>query len=461
MCRSAGALHQRLITRGTAPCSGAPSPGGSFAQVVLRYGRGRQTAELPERNYAGEIKVARDLPAHPDPRGEVERALREPVASPALGGLAKPGACVAIVVNDHTRPTPTRLMLGPVLDELAEAGVRDRDVSIVFGCGTHRAVRAEEAEAILGAETISRFATQSHDARAKDLVKVGTTRNGNDVWINRTVAEADLRVLTGDIEFHYFAGYSGGRKSLLPAVAGADSIQRNHALMLDPRSRTGHLVDNPLHLEMVEAARFACCEFIVNTVINTDRQVVRAFAGDVEAAHLAGVRLYESAYKVRIDRPADVLLVSAGGSPKDIDLYQGFKAVDSAMRAVRPGGAVVALLEAPDGYANKVFDEWAHRYRTLEELEHRVRTAFVLGGHKAYYVRKYNRHARVFLVSSLPRTEVEDVLGLTAARDLQEGLDMALRAVGPDARVMLMSEGDKVLPCPPEDGGAGARDCAP
>ena len=440
---------------------GPTPPGGGITEVVLRYGRGHQSAELPDRSFAGEIKVLRDLPAHADPRGEVERALREPIASPTLGRLARLGARVAIVVNDHTRPTPTRLMLGPVLDELARAGVRDRDVTIVFGCGTHRAVRAEEAEAILGPEVVSRFATQSHDARAKDLVMVGTTRNGNDVWINRTVVEAGLRVLTGDIEFHYFAGYSGGRKSLLPAVAGADSIQRNHALMLDPRSRTGHLVDNPLHLEMVEAARFACCEFIVNTVINSDRQVVRAFAGDVEAAHAAGVRLYEGAYKVRIDRPADILLVSAGGSPKDIDLYQGFKAVDSAMRAVRRGGAVVALIEAPDGYANKVFEEWAHRHRTLEELEHRVRTAFVLGGHKAYYIRKYNRHARVFLVSTLPRAEVEDVLGLTAARDLQEGLDMALREVGPDARVMLMPDGDKVLPCPPEDGAAGTQVCAP
>lgn len=430
-------------------------------EVSLKYGKGHQTAELPDRSFAGEIRVARDLPPHPDPHGEVVRALREPIGSPTLGRLARPGSRVAIVVNDHTRPTPTRLMLGPVLDELARAGVADRDVTIIFGCGTHRAVREDEARAILGPDIVSRYASRSHDARAKDLVMVGTTRNGNDIWVNRTVAEADLRVLTGDIEFHYFAGYSGGRKSVLPAVAGADSIQRNHALMLDPRSRTGHLVDNPLHLEMVEAARFACCEFMVNTVINTDRQVVQAFAGDVEAAHLEGVRLYEGAYKVRVDRPADVLLVSAGGSPKDIDLYQGFKAVDSAMRAVRPGGAVVALLEAPDGYSNKVFDEWAHSYRTLEELEHRVRTAFVLGGHKAYYIRKYNRHARIFLVSSLPRAEVEDVLGLTAARDLQDGLDKALRAVGPDARVMLMPDGDKVLPCPPEEGGAGARDCAP
>jgi nickel-dependent lactate racemase len=417
-------------------------------EIRLRYGSGEQRAQLPDASYAGEIAVARDLPAHPDPTAGVARALREPIGAPLLGTMAGPGKRVVIVVNDHTRPTPTRLLLGPVLDELARAGVRDDDITVVFGCGTHRPVRPEEAEAILGSDIIARYANESHRCRARDLVMVGTTRNGNDVFLNRTVVEADLRILTGDIEYHYFAGYSGGRKSILPAVAGADTIQRNHALMLDPRSTTGNLADNPLHLEMVEAARMACCEFIVNTVINTERRVVDVFAGELEQAHLAGVGLLDRAYKVRVERPADVLLVSAGGSPKDIDLYQGFKAVDAAVRAVRPGGAIVALLEAPDGYGNGVFDEWAHRHRSLEELEHRVRTDFVLGGHKAYYIRRYDRHARVFLVSSLPRAEVEDVLGLVAARDLQDGLDRALQHVGRDARVMVMPDGEKVLPVP-------------
>ena len=415
-------------------------------ELVLRYGREAQRAELPDRNYAGEVAVASDLPAHPDPATEVLRAVREPIGSRPLRELAASGARVAVVVNDHTRKTPTRPMLHAILDELGRAGVRDGDVRVVFGCGTHRAVRPEEAEAILGADLLARLATESHDARATDLVDIGTTSRGNRVLINRTVAEADLRVLTGEVEFHYFAGYSGGRKTVLPAVAGADSIQRNHALMLQPGSTTGRLDGNPLHEDMLEAARLACCGFVVNTVSNTDRRVVRAFAGDMEAAHLAGVTLVDKAYKVRVDRTADVVLVSAGGAPKDIDLYQGFKAVDSAMRVVRRGGAVVALVEAPDGYGNKVFEDWAHAYRSLQELESRVLTHFQLGGHKAYYIRKYNDWARVFLVTRLPRQDVEGVLGLVAARDLQEGLAMALEHVGADARVIVMPDGDKVLP---------------
>jgi len=415
-------------------------------ELVLRYGRGSQGAELPDRNYAGEVAVASDLPAHPDPAAEVLRAVREPIGARPLHRLAAPGMRVAVVVNDHTRKTPTRPMVHAILDELGRAGVRDDDVRIVFGCGTHRAVRPEEAEHILGADLLGRLGTESHDARASDLVDIGTTSRGNQVLINRTVAEAELRVLTGEVEFHYFAGYSGGRKAVLPAVAGVDSIQRNHALMLQPGSSTGQLAGNPLHEDMLEAGKLACCKFIVNTVSNTDRQVVRAFAGDMEAAHLAGVALVDGAYKVRVDRTADVVLVSAGGSPKDIDLYQGFKAVDSAMRVVRRGGAVVALIEAPDGYGNKVFEDWAHRFRSLPELEQRVLTQFQLGGHKAYYIRKYNDWARVFLVSRLPLQDVEGVLGLVAARDLQEGLALALDHVGADARVIVMPDGDKVLP---------------
>ena len=415
-------------------------------EIALRYGVGEQRSELPDQNYAGEVAVASDLPAHPDPGAEVMRAVREPIGARSLRALAAPGMRVAIVVNDHTRKTPTRPMLHAILDELGRAGVRDADVRVVFGCGTHRAVRPEEAASILGTDLLGRLATESHDARAPDLVDVGTTSRGNKVLINRTVAEADLRVLTGEVEFHYFAGYSGGRKAVLPAVAGADSIQRNHALMLQPGSATGQLEGNPLHEDMLEAARLACCKFIVNTVSNTDRKVVRAFAGDMERAHLAGVAMVDAAYKVRVERTADVVLVSAGGAPKDIDLYQGFKAVDSAMRVVRRGGAVVALIEAPDGYGNGVFEDWAHRFKSLRELEARILTQFQLGGHKAYYIRKYNDWARVFLVSRLPRQDVEEVLGLVAARDLQEGLGMALDHVGADERVMVMPDGDKVLP---------------
>jgi nickel-dependent lactate racemase len=267
------------------------------------------------------------------------------------------------------------------------------------------------------------------------------------VWINKTFATADFRILIGDIEFHYYAGYSGGRKSVLPAVAGDTTIQHNHAQLLHPNATTGNLVDNPIHEDMVATARLAKADFMVNTVNNTKREIVKSFAGDLEAAHLEGVKMVDSMYKVNLAAPADIVVVSSGGAPKDLDIYQGTKSVDNALRAVRKGGALVALLEAPEGLGHQVFNSWIREYGTLEELEDRVKHAFKLGGHKAYYIRKYNAHAKVFLVTSLDHDMVEGILGLAKPKDFQEAIDMAFDHVGHDAKVLVIPVGDKILPC--------------
>jgi nickel-dependent lactate racemase len=416
-------------------------------EVTLKYGKGTQTATIPDENYIGELSVAKDLPGAPDPYAEVMRSLREPNGTPPLREMVRGMGTVAIVVNDHTRKTPTRLILPPVLDELNAAGVPDSAVTVIFGCGTHRDVTEEEAKHLLGDVAYPRVKTENHECKADDLVNLGMSSTGNEVWVNRTFASADFRILLGDIEYHYYAGYSGGRKSLLPAVAGDTSIQHNHAQLLHPNATTGNLVDNPIHEDMVAAARLARSDFIVNTVNNTKREIVTSFAGDLEAAHMEGVRMVDQMYKVTIDESADIVVVSSGGAPKDIDLYQGTKSVDNALRAVRKGGALVALLEAPEGLGHKVFDKWIRKFGSVQELENEVRSAFVLGGHKAYYIRKYNAHARVFLVSSLPDELVHNVLGLTPAKDFQTALDMALDHVGHDSKVLVIPSGDKILPC--------------
>jgi len=424
-------------------------------EVTLKYGHGTQTATIPDGNYMGELNVATDLPGAEDPYAEVLRSLREPIGCPPLAEMVRGARTVAIVVNDHTRKTPTRQILPPVLDELNSAGIPDAAVTVIFGCGTHRDVTPEEADHLLGDHCCGRVRHENHQHLGDDLVHLGDNGLGNDVWINRTFAEADFRILIGDIEFHYYAGYSGGRKSVLPAVAGDATIQHNHAQLLHPRATTGNLEGNPIHQDMVATARLARADFIVNTVNNTKREIVRSFAGDLEAAHLEGVKMVDSMYKVTIPAPADIVVVSSGGAPKDLDIYQGTKSVDNALRAVRKGGALVALLEAPEGLGHQVFNTWIRQYGTLEELEDQVKHAFKLGGHKAYYIRKYNAHAKVFLVTSLDRDMVEGVLGLTKPRDFQEAVDMAFDHVGHEAKVLVIPVGDKILPCIEEG------DCAP
>jgi nickel-dependent lactate racemase len=416
-------------------------------EVTLKYGKGTQTAVIPDGNYIGELNVATDLPGAEDPYAEVMRSIREPIGTAPLRELVQGAKTVAIVVNDHTRKTPTRLILPPVLDELNEAGIPDSAVTVIFGCGTHRDVTPEEADHLLGSHCCGRVRYENHEHKADDLVDLGDNGRGNNVLINRTFVTADFRILIGDIEFHYYAGYSGGRKSVLPAVAGDRTIQHNHAQLLHPNASTGNLVDNPIHEDMVATARLAKADFIVNTVNNTKREIVKSFAGDLEKAHLEGVKMVDSMYKVTIPAQADIVVVSSGGAPKDIDIYQGTKSVDNALRAVRKGGALVALLEAPEGLGHQVFDSWIREYGTVEELEDQVKHAFRLGGHKAYYIRKYNAHAKVFLVTSLDQDMVEGVLGLAKPADFQEAIDMAFDHVGHDAKVLVIPVGDKILPC--------------
>ncbi len=186
----------------------------------------------------------------------------------------------------------------------------------------------KKPQQLLGAEVLKRVKTVSHDCRATDLVNVGTTKtHGNKVFVNRMFAEADVRVLLGDVGFHYYAGYGGGRKSVLPAVCGEETIKQNHAMLLHANARTGNLDDNPVHRDMTEAARLAKVDFIVNVVENKKGEIVKAFAGDLEQAFLEAVKLVDEMYRVTVDRRADIIVVSAGGYPADMNLYQAYKAL--------------------------------------------------------------------------------------------------------------------------------------
>ncbi len=205
-----------------------------MVDIWLPYGKTDVCIRVPARNLLGTIEAADRLGA-PDAKAEVERALKEPIpiGSKRLSEIATDESKVAIVVDDGTRKAPSAVMLAPVLAELNLAGVKDENVTVIFGCGTHRAVKPEEAAAMLGSEMLKSVKTVSHDCRATDLVTLGTTKtHGNKVQVNRIFAEANVRVLLGDVGFHYYAGYGGGRKSVLPAVCGEETIKQNHAMLL-------------------------------------------------------------------------------------------------------------------------------------------------------------------------------------------------------------------------------------
>ena len=418
-----------------------------MVDVWLPYGKTEVCIRVPARNLLGTIEAAERQGAL-DAKAEVERALKEtiPIGSKRLSEIANSESKVAIVVDDGTRKTPSEVMLLPVLAELNLAGVKDENVTVIFGCGTHRAVKPEEATALLGAEVCKRVKTVSHDCRASDLVYLGTTKtHGNKVHVNRAFAEADVKVLLGDVGFHYYAGYGGGRKSVLPAVCGEETIKHNHAMLLHLNARTGVLDDNPVHCDMTEAARLAKVDFIVNVVENKKGEVVKAFAGDLEQAFLEAVKLVNEMYRITVDRRADIIVVSAGGHPADMNLYQAYKALDNALDAVKRGGVIILVAECPEGHGNQVFYDWMTRFGDLKNVEREIKRNFVLGGHKAYYLLKALQNHQIILVSSLPDYYATSIFKLKTARAVNDAFAEALKIAGSTSRVWAMPQGSSTL----------------
>jgi nickel-dependent lactate racemase len=417
-----------------------------MVDVWLAYDKTEICARVPTRNFLGAIEP-KEKPGVHDAKKEVLRALNSPIGAKPLSEIVKAGSKVAIVVDDVTRPAPSNLMVPPLLEELTQLGVKDEDVTIIFGCGTHRAVKPEEAKELLGEEVVSHIKTISHDCRAEDSVYMGTTRkHGTKVFVNKVFADADVRILTGDVEMHYYAGFGGGRKSVLPAVSAEETIQHNHALTLHPQARTSVLEGNPVHEDMVEAARLAKVDLILNVVTNSKGEIVQAFAGDLEQAFYEGVKLVEEMYKVPIGRRADIVIVSPGGHPADINLYQAYKAVDNALEGVKRGGVIILVAECPEGYGNEMFYEWMTKFKDTKTVEKELKKHFNLGGYKAYRLSKALEKAQIILVSTMPDYYAVNVFRLKTARALNDALNAAFEIAGRDARVWAIPHGHVTLP---------------
>src|SRR3990170_444116 len=417
-----------------------------MVDVWLPYGKTDVCIRIPARNFLGAINP-KEISGAPDAKAEIERALNAPIGSKKLSEIAKPESKVAIVVDDATRHAPTETMILPVLAELNAAGVKDENVTVIFGCGTHRAVTDEEARRLLGEEACKRVKAVSHDCRATDLVHVGTTKtHGNKIYLNRVFSEADVKILLGDVGFHYYAGYGGGRKSVLPAVAGEETIKHNHAMLLNPNARTGILAGNPVHEDMTEAARLAKVDFIVNTVSNNKCEIVKAFAGNIEQAFLEAVKAVDEMYRVSVDRRADIVVTSPGGYPADMNLFQAYKALDNALQVVKRGGVVILVAECAEGHGNQVFYDWMTRFSDLKTVEREIKHNFVLGGHKAYYLLKALQNHPIILVSSLPDYYATNIFKVKTSRAVNDALNEAMKLPGSAARVWAMPCGNYMLP---------------
>jgi nickel-dependent lactate racemase len=413
------------------------------AQCDLPYGKGQLQVSV-----AGDRLAPRAAPPISDEARAVIEALENPIGTAPLRDIVRPGERVAIVVNDITRLTRTDLMLPPIIDVLNAAGIPDRDIFIVFALGIHRRQTDEERKLIAGKEIYARIRCFDHIATDDaSLVEIGTTSFGNRVEINREVWEADRIILTGEIIYHLIAGYSGGRKSLVPGVAGLRTTTFNHRMIFDPDCRSGKLDGNPAHEDLLEGCRMADPDFMVNVVLSPDGRLIRVVAGHYDLAHREGCRTVDRMLRVEVEAPYDLIVASAGGFPLDIDLRQAHKGLENACQALRPGGSILFYAECPCGAGIQSFEDYVRRYSDDFEMRDALSREFVVGGHKAYWVARLGRLYNVHLVSGLDPdfvqrchfTPVSPVDHKTALRNL-------LRHAGAEARVAAIPYSGVTLP---------------
>ncbi|MEW6261808.1 MAG: nickel-dependent lactate racemase [Thermodesulfobacteriota bacterium] len=407
-------------------------------QFRLRYGQGEIAFELDEDLILYEI-LGRDRPGRPDVPAAYRRALDQPLDSPPLRELVRPGQKVALVVSDITRTWQNNSATLPILVEyLDQIGVRDEDLIVVIAVGNHRQNTTAEFEEICGPEVCWRVRVVNHQAWDDgNLVYYGRTTRGTEVYLNSLVAEADRVILTGGVVYHYMCGFGGGRKSVLPGVAGLKTIQRNHTLCLAPEVGGGtnplcysrHTRGNPMHEDMMEIAAFLKPDFLVNVVTNFANEVVKVAAGHWITAWQEACALVDEMCGVEIERKADIVIASTGGYPKDINLYQSQKTLDNACLAAKPGGAVILLAECPDIEEPREFFE-SCAFPDALTLEKSLRDNFVLPGWLALKQFEYCRRFKVILVTRPENFQHARTAHYHPAASLEEALELARRHCG-------------------------------
>jgi nickel-dependent lactate racemase len=416
--------------------------------MELKYGSDVCTHELPPERLAGVITPLPNAVTQ-SPADIINSALD---SCQSFIARCKPGDTVVIVTSDITRYTGSELYLSPLVERLNRQGVADSAIEILIALGIHRKQTEHEHRKILG-PLYGRIRVVDHDCDNPDrLTYIGTTSNGIRVGINRSAAVADHLILTGTIGFHYFAGFSGGRKSILPGIADRSACMASHFTVLNPgegngknpRAVTGNLEGNPVHRAMVEGCALAQPAFMFNTVLAADKRIVAAFAGDWREAHEAGCRYYRERFTWPLTEKADLVIASCGGFPKDINLIQAHKSMEYASRALKDGGVMILLAECRDGFGNGTFFSW-FRHNNLADFEAALRARYEINGQTAYSLFQKALRFRVVLVSQFPPQQVE-AMGMIPAKNLHEAVECAGDLLPTDWRCYLIPEAGCVLP---------------
>jgi nickel-dependent lactate racemase len=421
-------------------------------QIELKYGTSYTQLKLDDKNLIGVLELKKSS-GIPDAIKAEKEALANPISSKKLSEIAKGKKTACVVVSDYTRGCPYSRpnfnLLLPIIDELHAAGIQDQDIKFLVGTGAHRAHTEKENIDNYGQEIVNKYQIISHDCD-KNNVSLGTLSTGNELLIDKVWVDADVRVMTGLITTHYFGGFSGGRKGVLPGIVARETIRKNHAMIVHPDVDIAKTKGNPISDEMDQAAQKARVDFLLNVVINDKKEMVKIVAGDLDKAYDEGWKACRDLYMVNFKKKADVAFACAGGYPKDVSLYQSQKTINNAKLVLKDGGTIVLISECSEGIGSDTFAKWLKEARSLDELLSTDPAKIVVGGHTAVGNAKVLKKFDILVVSKISKVELE-----SRFYEHAEGIDQAKEWVkekhGEDFKSYVMPQGGLIYPCPEEE----------
>jgi nickel-dependent lactate racemase len=411
----------------------------------LPYGKDKLTFALPASYEVSLLSPAR-VAAAANPVQLVHQALDRPAGEKKLTAFAGVRSA-AIAINDKTRPVPHRHLLPPLLARLEALGLPPQAITLVIATGTHPPMPPEEFGLVVPPEILARYPVICHNAYDPDsLILLGQTGRHTPVWINRDFARAELRLVVGNIEPHQFVGFSGGVKSAVIGLGGAETINHNHAMMTDPQARLGKYEDNPVRQDIEEMGRLIEIHFALNAILNEAKELVTVIAGEPRAVIEQGIPRVRELYQINASQPFDLVIASPGGHPKDINLYQAQKGLAHAALVTKTGGAIVLAAACPEGTGSDKYEQWMEDKTSYQEVFDRFQQeGFRVGPHKAFQIARDASQRRVILLSDMPAGLVRRLL-LEPADSLEMALSLVLPDLAPQARIGIMPMANATIP---------------
>ena len=422
-----------------------------MVEINLPYDKKMITARIPDKNFIGLLESKAEHFSNPYTEKEtVEKSLDKPIGSLPLEELAKGKKDIVLISSDHTRPVPSHIITPIILRRIRSVNKTAR-IRILVATGFHRPSTREELISKYGKEIVENEEIVMHiSTDDSSMVKIGQLPSGGDCIINRIAAEADLLLAEGFIESHFFAGFSGGRKSVLPGIASYKTIMANHSgeFIDSSNSRTGNLTDNPIHNDMVYAAAKANLAFIVNVVLDGDKKIIGSFAGDMVEAHKVGCNFVKEIARVK-KIPCDIAVSTNGGFPLDQNIYQAVKGMTAAEATNKDGGVIIMVAGCSDGHGGEGFYENIANVKNpnefLESAIHTPRLETVPDQWTSQILSRILVHHHIIFVSDLVDPELITSMHMEIAKTFDEALERAFEREGLNAKVTVIRDGLSVI----------------